>query len=73
MFFAVVIIFSVIARTSLALVTVVSILPFSSRKVTIALSIASLWLEVLPRGVFWFLASNFTPYPCFVKCIRILN
>ena len=45
---AVVIIFSVMERTSLALVTVVSIRPFSSRKVTIARSIAVLWLEVLP-------------------------
>ncbi len=35
-----VIIFSVMDRTSLARVTVVSIRPFSSRKVTMALSIA---------------------------------
>ena len=49
--FAVVIIFSVIARTSLARVTVVSILPFSSRKVTIALSIAILWLEDRPLSL----------------------
>lgn len=37
---AMVIIFSVMDRTSLARVTVVSIRPFSSRKVTMALSIA---------------------------------
>jgi hypothetical protein len=43
-----VIIFSAMALTSLALVTVVSIFPFSKRNVTIALSIANLWSVVLP-------------------------
>ena len=43
-----VIIFSAIARTSFALVTVVSILPFSKRYVTMPLSIDLRWSLALP-------------------------